>query len=221
MAVKILSTCSSRDRPGRCKEMIDSFVTTRQEDTRLFIYVDIADERIIEYMQLQQSLPPGVEMEIGEHKNLVEVLNYGPSINLGMDYFHEVNDDHIFRTVGWDTKLAAALDGKIGISYPRLEHLPSSIMMSGELLRRIGFFAFPAFTHSWVDNFFKELGEDIGCMVHVPDVWIEHCHWSFGKVPMDSVYEKVVAEQNGPANLAAYHEWQSQRKEIVRRALNG
>lgn len=220
MAV-ILSSCSSRERPELCKRMIDSFLKTIACDTFLFVYVDEEDPKALDYYSLSAEYGDGIEFEFGPHKTLIEVLNRGPEKYPVMDYYHEVNDDHVFRTHGWDYDLSVAIGERLGISYPKLEHLPSSIMMSGDLVRRLGYFAYPAFTHSWVDNFFKELGEALGHMVEVPEVWIEHCHWSFGKSEIDANYKKVIDEQNNKNNIDAYEKWKQEKHAIIERVLNG
>jgi len=216
----VLSMCSSRGRPARCAEMVESFLATRRGPACLWVYVDEAEiDHYRDLMQTHNAADNGVMIVAGPYKTMIQVFN--DFSKAPADYYHEVNDDHVFITPGWDLLLSAALRGRVGMAYPRLRHLPSSLMMSGELVRRLGYFAYPAFTHSFVDNFFVELGEAIGCMVEVPECIIEHRHWSFGMAPMDAVYEHVVATQNSDANRAALKQWHSEKPEIVRRALNG
>jgi len=218
---KILSTCSSRNRPDRCEVMIESFLKTFQEDSKLFIYVCDSDDSIEKYMELKQKYSGRIEIEIGPYKNLIEVLNYGPSKYPNMDFYHEVNDDHIFRTVGWDTKLSEVLEGKVGISYGFTHNLPSSIMISGEMIRKLGFFAYPKFQHLYVDNYFKEIGLFLNCLIYVPDVMIEHVHYHYGKCANDDVYKAVYSAENERIGKNAYNEWLRDKENILRRISNG
>lgn len=56
------------------------------------------------------------------------------------------------------------------------------------------------------DNVWLDLFRDAGCLRYVPEVIVEHLHYTRGAAPHDELYE--AARGSWPHDQAAYHEWQ-------------
>jgi Glycosyltransferase like family len=189
---KLLVMCSSHNRPDRVQDTIKSFNETKSEGTELIIYVGENDPKIEEYRKALKEL--NQKHIIGPYKTMVEVLNclsceYYPDL----PYYAEVNDDHIYRTKSWDKKLIEAIDKKKGwaISYGFTENLPTAIMISGKLVKTLGFFLPPNFLHTFVDNYILDIGNALDLLIQVPDVVVDHMHYIFGKAELDDNYKFV------------------------------
>jgi len=65
----------------------------------------------------------------------------------------------------------------------------------------------PLFEHTYIDNYFKDLGEKIGRLFKVEDVFIEHRHYLSGKASMDDNYAYVLSKEALDKGKAAYDEW--------------
>jgi len=189
---RLLSICSTRGRPDRLLEMVNSFKTTHSEGTKLFVYISNDDPCLNEYKALMnQYVDVDVEVEIGSHKFMPAVINYACTEKYkGLDYYHEVNDDHIFRTPKWDQLLIDAVDKKNGwaFAYGKTPKLPSSVLTSGKLVRTLGYFFSPIFTHTYVDDQLRILGDELNLLICVPEVDIEHMHPAFQKSAFDKNY---------------------------------
>lgn len=125
---------------------------------------------------------------------------YGPKCN---DVFREhpdepfyalVDDDCMPRTIGWDWILAKAA-GPWGIAYgddvmghPDLGNQP---FIGGEFARAVGWLCHPGLTHLFTDNVLQELGRRIDHYRFVPQVIVEHLHFSVGKSSYDETYRKL------------------------------
>ena len=107
-----------------------------------------------------------------------------------------MGDDHLVRTEGWDEKLYETIKNRgFGISYAndlfQGENLPTMVMMSTNISKTLGFFAPPKLIHLFMDNFWKLLGQVLGCLDYKADVVIEHMHFMAGKSQVDAQYQEV------------------------------
>ena len=111
------------------------------------------------------------------------------------DYICFMGDDHLPRTGGWDTKLAEAIGTDAGIAYGndllQGENLPTAVVMSSKIIRALGFMSPPALKHLFLDNFWLAMGQALGNANYVPDVIIEHLHYTNGKAEHDDRYAAV------------------------------
>ena len=124
-----------------------------------------------------------------------------------------LGDDHRPRTPGWDTRLLAALDGRPGVAYGDDLHqggrLPTAVVISSAIIRTLGYMVPPGQDHLYLDDFWRQLGLDLGRLEYVPDVIVEHCHPNAGKAPWDDGYERVNSPAQNTADSAAYARFMS------------
>jgi hypothetical protein len=139
------------------------------------------------------------------------------------DHLGFMGDDHLPRTAGWDAHVLGALDA----SEPRVVYgndllqgarLPTAAFMPSRLVRALGYMAPPVLRHLYVDNFWLELGQNLGTLRYLPDVVIEHLHPAAGKAAMDERYEAVnAAEVDTTDRLAWLHFRRTGLPETLRR----
>lgn len=209
--ITCVTLCSSRGRPRLCERMVKSFYETRSSSTDIFVYVDENDPEVSEYREVLA----GVPHEIGPHKFMCHVLNYGALVKYpGLKYYHEANDDHIFRTPQWDLAMETAIEehGGWGIAYGQTDNLPTSIMVSGNVVDILGYWFYPDFQHHSCDLYVKDLCNEAGLDVYVPDVLIEHMHQVWGKAEIDDNYRWVYSPGQEKIGTMAYMQWCNTRK---------
>jgi hypothetical protein len=200
--------CSSRNRPERLKDTILSFNATKNIDTELVVYVAENDSRINDYKKMLEEM--NQKHIIGCYRTMIEVLNYlSCELFPDLKYYGDVNDDHIYRTKNWDIELMKAIDSKNGwsIAYGLTQNLPSPLMMSGKLIRTLGYYLPPNFQHSHVDNFIMDIGKMFNLLTYVPEVNIEHMHIIFGKANMDDNYKWVTSQDVYIRGVADLQYW--------------
>lgn len=220
MEKKSLTICPSRGRPSRLAEMIKSFDAT-QSCSDLLIYVSNDDPKLSDYKGLDDRIV------FGDRLHLVQVLNQFSS-DLRYKYYHEVNDDHIFHTMNWDNIFIDILrqHGDWGcVCGNDLLHnwneskLPSSCMITSNIINSIGYWIYPKINHVYTDNYITSLLEPINMLYHIDGVVIEHRHFLAGKATIDDNYKWVTSEEQMSKDKAAYEEWYNNVRELNQRKI--
>jgi hypothetical protein len=129
-------------------------------------------------------------------------------------YLASLGDDHRPRTAGWDRKLIESIqDIGGGFAYGndlfQGAALPTSWVVSADVVRALGWMMLPACEHLFVDAAILALGQNTGRIVYRPDVVIEHVHPAAGKTDWDQSYMASNAPERYTADAAAFHAWKA------------
>jgi hypothetical protein len=192
MSKRTLLIVPTRKRPRACDELLDAFKATAHSADILF---GIDDDDKSEYSQAvldRASINPRLRM--GGTLNLLAEKHAND-----YEFIAFMGDDHRPRTAGWDQMLADSIGERPGVAYGndllQGANLPTAVLLSAEIVRRIGYMVPPSLVHMYMDNFWKEFGEKIGNLVYLDNVVIEHLHYLAGKAINDLQYQEV----NNPA----------------------
>jgi hypothetical protein len=183
--MKLLAMCSSRNRPKELVRMLDSFDATHTEGlSEIRVYISEDDPHLSEYRAIPEKYL--TRCLFGPHKYLVEVNNFFSTITYpGLEYYQEINDDHIYHTPGWDQKLIKVIEEKgQGWGYAfgsnGIDQNPGGTVMSGNMVRTLGWFDPPELRHSMTDAARVAIGKWIKRLFYVDEVFIEHRCWHDG-----------------------------------------
>ena len=101
-------------------------------------------------------------------------------------------DDVIFRTNGWDTAVIEEfnkLDDKIGFVYPNDGHHGENLGTHGffhkNWFNTLGYISPPIFNVDYSDNYVMNVAKGVERCIYLPNILIEHMHWTFGKSDFD------------------------------------
>lgn len=202
--MSLIMLCPSRGRPGNITELRAAWDEVT-DNAELLVAVDDDDPKLPEY---------------GDARVLSSPRRLGPILNAlaaeaasGYDAVGFLGDDHRPRTPGWDTQLLAALDGRPGVAYGNDLHqggrLPTAVVISSAVIRALEYMVPPVLEHLYLDDFWRQLGLDLGHLEYLPDVIIEHCHPNAGKASWDDGYERVNSPEQNTADSAAYTQFMS------------
>lgn len=118
-----------------------------------------------------------------------------------------MGDDHRVRTHGWDQHLAQAA-GPWGVAYGndllRGAELPTSVVMSADIIRVLGKMAPAELWHMYCDDYWKALGIELGHLAYLPDVVVEHLHPAAGKAQLDDSYRQTNSPEVFARDAAAW-----------------
>lgn len=206
----LLTLVPTRNRVENAVELLDVFYKTAEESSSgiLFI-VGTEDPRLKEY---KQKIPKN-HLFIFPERGLVKALNYVSPL-----YWDEysaicfMGDDHRPRTTGWDSEYIRALDS-IGSGYVygndllMGERIPTQVAISSDVIRSLGFFGPPGFTHLCVDVTWKDMGTALGRIVYLPEVIIEHMHPAAEKAKNDEGYNYVNSKAMVAKDEKEYVRW--------------
>lgn len=185
---RLLLIVPSRKRPKACAELLEEFLKT-SEDAEIVFGLDDDDKsqfptEVLEAAEINPRLRMGGTLNLLAKKH---ADNY--------DYIGFMGDDHRPRTQGWDRILCDAIGDKPGVAYGddllQGANLPTAVVLSSSIVRKIGYMVPPVLVHMYMDNFWKELGEGLNNIHYRPDVVIEHLHYLAGKAINDLQYQEV------------------------------
>jgi len=226
--MRLLTICPSRDRPELCKRMLDSFNATKSKDTEIIVYVADDDPQLDKYKEILND----INHIIGWRRSLVQVLNFISTDRYpGVFYYQEINDDHIYLTKGWDRILintieaegkgwgiACANDLMTNEPWEVARH-PSAAIISGNIVRTLGYFVLPELEHLYTDTYLRDIGEGIKALFRLEGVVIEHCHWLSNKAVKEA-YVAVYDQEKFRVAYRVYHKWiKYQRKLDIEKLL--
>lgn len=197
MAMKMCVVVPSRGRPENAERLAQAFKDTNTE-ADLYIVIDNDDPKWNEYAKSENYKKLPADNKTG---GCAKSLNTGAVYLLDItkfplyDYFVFMGDDHLPRTENWDKAFIQALKSDTGIVYGndllQGENLPTAFGMNRNLVNELRGMTFPGCVHLFFDNFVKQLGIDLGNLIYLPEVIIEHLHPVAGKAEMDEGYARV------------------------------
>lgn len=207
----LIVICPTRNRPELAKRMLDSYNATHRALGCMVFYIADDDPKLDEYKRILDNNC----YVVGRRRTIIEVFNFiACELFPGYKFYGEVNDDHIYRTVAWDDTFIKRItvDGHgWGIAYGNDlingEKLPGALMISGNLVRAMGYMALPTLVHTYIDNFWGTVGTAINRLFYCPDVTIEHCHVWVNKAKMDENYEYAYDKERNKKSAAAFEQW--------------
>ena len=192
---ELLVIVPSRGRPQNAWDLVQSWnETTRDQNSQLAIVQDDDDPWYgIGDVDIQCYKAPAGDPGFVAPLNWAVKRLVAPG---GAQVVGFIGDDHRPRTEGWDARVNWALEEMgSGIVYGddlfQGERLPTAVFMTADIVMALGWMAPPCLSHMYADNFWLELGRELGCLRYLPDVVIEHLHPVVGKAPSDATYART------------------------------
>jgi len=205
-AISILTP--TRNRPNNCDRFIKSlYETTQYTGTlELLFYVDSDDPAKDIYKEIEERWQNNfwrVEFVIGEPMSVSKSWNIIAKKSLG-DIMIMGNDDLVYKTVRWDSKLMAKLielDNPYyltwfndGINGNRHCAFP---VISREWYEALGYFSPGVFNFGYNDTWVYDIAKRVGKLNYMNEILVEHLHFSVGKSNMDDTYARNRSQEKG------------------------
>lgn len=210
---RLLVICSTRSKPKLVMEMLKSFDETKSEGTEIVLYVWKDDPDAAEY----QINLKGRNVIYGEKRFMGDVLNYiSTEVYPDVPYYQNINDDHYYAVKGWDNMMVGVIDDNNGwgISYCKGKgglHNPNAEIISGKIVRAIGYYVYPKYRQFGLESYVISLGEACG-FFYIPEV-IEHRSINAGFGPKDDIYKFIYSPEEMTNAGNAYSEWLEHKDE--------
>jgi hypothetical protein len=210
----LLTLVPTRNRVNNAVELLDVFYKTSSEKTSGILFIVGTEDPKLE--RYKQKIPYNHLITFPE-RGLVKALNYAVSCGYAESYeaLGFMGDDHRPRTYGWDKSYLDSLR-EMGAGYVygndllMGERIPTQVAISSSIIKCLGFFGPPGFTHLNVDLTWKDMGEALGCIKYLPDVIIEHMHPAAGKAVNDSGYQSVNSRTMVKLDGQEYERWKKE-----------
>lgn len=194
----------SRGRPDGYRRVVETcFATaTYPRQIEVCVYLDEDDPAIDDYRFWKRTkkdrwvgAPGKIGLMEGPRILLSETWNQLTEVADGEILMH-CGDDVTFNTPGWDQRVREEFDklpDKIGLVFADdLSTNFPDLATHGFLHRRwveaVGYFLPPLFSSDWNDVWISEVAKQVKRLVPMPDVVIEHHHYTFGKAERDKTH---------------------------------
>lgn len=206
----------SRGRPERLAEML---VAVQRTAGSVSVYLGIDEDDQSDYSAI---MPASRGLDVlpirGKRRSLSAWTNEIAKMALcSADpprYLASLGDDHVPLTPGWDRILIHAIRNNMagpGFAYGNdlLQGgaLPTSWVVSAEVVIELGWMMLPECEHMYVDAAIRELGMTADRLWYEPGVIIEHRHPIAGKTDWDASYRESNAVERYRADRRAYEAW--------------
>lgn len=185
---ELLLIVPTRNRLNNVKDLIEQ-VAKNSVTTQLCFGIDDDDQT--DYPDI-----PGVIYEVGPRTRIGGTIN-----TIAMKYVKDypyiafLGDDHRPRTYAWDRTLIEPLITNPGFSYGndllQGENLATAVVMSSCIVNELGYIVPPTLKHFYFDNFWMDLGREIGSLHYFDHVIIEHMHPLIKKSEVDKTYDEA------------------------------
>ncbi|MHA1150982.1 MAG: hypothetical protein ACTSR8_22400 [Promethearchaeota archaeon] len=208
---RLLSICCTRGKPELVQEMLKSFDETKSEGTEIVLFVWKDDPKVEQYKKALE----GRNVLWGDKLFMGDVLNYiSTEVYPDVDYYQNINDDHYYVVKGWDKMMTGVLDDNKGwgVSYCKGKdnaHNPNAEIVSGKIVRAIGWYVYPGYRQFGLEPYFISLGEACGFFL-IPEV-IEHRSINAGFGAKDDIYAFIYSPEEAINARKAYDEWQEHK----------
>lgn len=204
--MRMILLVPSRGRPHNITRLVQSMQDTCQGETRLAVGLDRDDPALPLYPSI---VPHRYEVRSGMRQVVAWINHLAVQFAGECDAIGTVGDDNVFRTPGWDLRIAEALERTpfaFGNDlYPRAPgSLCCHVFCRSEIVARLGYLGPPQLRHMYVDPVWMAWGQAAG-ITYLHDVIVEHLHYTNGKAAYDPSYAASVGFMG--ADESAYREY--------------
>ena len=197
--------CPTRGRPDRVHTMLESIIITTDnpEYVEVLYYIDNDDNTKEGYLETIDNLVKKHDVHFKKAEPYIgEPISISKSWNIlaercSGDVLVMANDDEVWITKGWDSRLNEEIEKfpddiyciyfDDGGNHGKICCFP---MVSRTWYETLGYFTPGIFKFIFNDTWIEYIARAIGRLHYIPDVLIEHRHFSFGKSEFDETYKK-------------------------------
>lgn len=213
--------------------MLDSLNNTSTTTDVVFL-IDKDDDLKLQYFEFipesKIMLFDNTKSALFIERTLTEKINSAFSLLADdYEYFSVSNDDFVYHTPAWDQKLINVLeDYGPGIAYGndllQGKRLPTTSIVSGKIVKALGWLQMPSLSHLYGDEVWKFIGNELNILFYVDNVIIEHKHWIKDRSLIDETYKNTNSQQRYDQDGKAFSDWkEGQAREDIeklRRSLD-
>tara|TARA_Y100000590_G_scaffold468603_1_gene652007 strand:- start:1744 stop:3075 length:1332 start_codon:yes stop_codon:yes gene_type:complete len=200
--LKISLLIPTRIRPKMMETVWNSALQTAYYPNNLEVcfYIDNDDKLSINKIREMTKINKQIKFIIGDRILLSETWNKLQQIATGTIYWHG-NDDCIFRSKYWDKYIIDIFNksydklilvyGKDGIwngrkiSYKYTFQLATAGFIHKNWIAVSGYYLPPYFSSDYNDTWLSEVFYRANRLIYIPNIYIEHMHYSVGKMVKD------------------------------------
>jgi hypothetical protein len=201
--------------------MIDSFLITSSGDADMILGIDYDDyeNNYSEYQKIL-SISSRINHYISKGRKGITCI-YNDIFSESPSYFayNLINDDFIFMTDSWDSRVLRAFNNEIDIVYcndlMNGENLCVSPFITNRLAKAVGWLQYPGVYHLFGDVIWRDIGQALRNMKYLNNIYIEHQHFLKMKPLFDDTYAWTNSLDMYKIDQEAYSQWRNLYKDQV------
>jgi len=184
---------ATRKRPLLLQKMFDSVISTAKypDLIEMSTYVDKDDFATQEHLKTMKG---NIQITVGERILLSDMPNKAYK-KASADIIMGCSDDLIFRTKDWDEKVINIFnqyEDKIVLVFPddliQRGKFATIIFLHRKWIETLGYFLPPYYSCDMADVWMDEVAKALNRRIYLPDIVVEHMHYSVGKATFDETY---------------------------------
>lgn len=129
-----------------------------------------------------------------ETGTVTEAINFAFNKFPNFDFYHVINDDVEYKTIGWDKLLTKKVKITYGTDKVDIGEHGNFLMIDGDIVRATGWLQLPTLNKYCGDIVWKFIGQQLEILEYIPEVIIEH-KW------------KGANEEENKKDMAKFAEW--------------
>ena len=190
----------SRNRPQNLERLAEACRKT-EVTTPILLRLD--------EINLQHPKYNGWIVETGPCKPLSAIYNEIFAKYPDLPWYGFIADDVVPVTPNWDTLLikAAGIDGMAVPAGGETTGGTPHFVLGGDLVRSICWLALPGLDRIYIDTVLADIARNRGVLRFLPDVLLEHWHFSNNMALFDNTYKK----HNKDKDREIYEKWKNER----------
>lgn len=220
--------CPTRGRPEIFNRMVESAFDGQSDDqVEILAYIDADDDEAMAYKELpaigRVKIFMGEVRTVGQAWNKLARRAQGSLLMMG-------NDDLIFWTKGWARLIFAELAAKapadgLFMAWTDDGSGKSAGRCAFPIVTRrwyetVGYFAPECFHFLYHDTWIHDIAKRVDRAIYLPNILIEHAHFSFKKAKYDETYRRHRVGQKNQEKRRADKLIFEQRAELRQRAAD-
>lgn len=214
--------CPTRNRVDGLIRMWTSAIETAKDPDKLelVLYVDHDDLVTLDLLQSEQMDRVSVTVSDPNHKEIYSNLHNICCQKANADIVFSCADDLVFRSRYWDKIVLdkfSGIEDKIAFLFPDDGHWGSKFGTHGFFHKKwfstLGYISPPLFTVDYSDNYINDIAKAIDRSFYLDNIFIEHMHWTFGKMEMDSTAKEAHQRRSQTNNALVYQNFDTMQKQ--------
>lgn len=214
---KIAVLCPSRYRPEGLRKAYESW-KAKSVASDIFFCFQNDDPDLLKNIEVIEHMPYLIVGNVG----MVSKVNRLCGFFANYDAYLVLNDDQVIHTHGWDKMLLDEIDRLESQHGHRLwilswrDGIQDGNLCQGfatkEMLEITGsYYPVGYMRHLYSDDYFMHIGKECNILRYLPDVYIEHLHFSVGKSPNDKSYAETNCAEAFNRDKEAFDLWKAEK----------
>ena len=228
--MKIGLLIPSRERLNLKLTLISSIITSVHNINNVVLYfgIDEDDPTLDIALKIEQAIPFVRIVLIPNEKKFIGINRIWNQLaaNCREEIFGYIGDDMVFRTPDWDALIIKEFRNNLPADKIKMVHcwdgyhgpnLCVNAFVHRKYYEVMGYFCRPEFLINYSDKWMYQQFKAFDRVTYLPDVYIEHNHYVFGRRSIDETAKRMLADNHDKISDAMWKQLRPQHIEDIQK----